>query len=186
VSIEFRSQMDVHLAGVHDDGHYALELRVSAPLFVLRELGGHGVRYSFNPLLAGASDPEPVFYVPGDNRPISAGGQSTTDAYRSRCLVEGTHRRAAINAWSEYTWLRDHGILAEVARNVLPTSLFQEVQLVWNLSDVLHLHRLCFSPTHHGVQPAALAEVAVVVSRAYRLASEEFPFTVSEFERLVP
>jgi thymidylate synthase (FAD) len=168
--------------------HNALTFRMSAPLFVFYEFHRHRVGWSYNEESARYRELEPVFYVPRDDRALRQVGKPGAYVFepgdaRQKRVVEGTHKRAAIDAWAEYQWLLDNGIAREVARNVLPVSVFKSMYATCNLRSLFAFLSLRWAHPLSTVPTFPLAEIQTVAEKMDELAREHFPLAFEAFDR---
>ena len=126
--------------------HNVLTVRVEVPIFVAREWMRHRTQ-AFNEISGRYSEMEPIFYVPGEDRPLVQTGKAMD--YRreagSRDQSHATshlHGAIAWRAWGAYQEMLEQGIAREVARNVLPVSLYTRFYATANLRNWLHFVEL--------------------------------------------
>lgn len=116
------------------DGHTSpfeqceLKVRVEVPLFVAREWHRHRTQM-FNEVSGRYAELAPVFYVPGDDRPLVQTGKSMdyqreAGTWKQLEEVILAHEGMARVGWAHYRSLLEAGVAREVARGVLPVSLF--------------------------------------------------------------
>ena len=122
--------------------HCTLTVMVEVPIFVAREWMRHRTQ-AYNEVSARYSDMRPVFYVPGEDRPLVQTGKAMD--YRrelgdevQEALTADLHRAVAKGAWGVYQELLEQDIAREVARNVLPVSVFTRFYATANLRNWLH------------------------------------------------
>lgn len=168
--------------------HNSLTFRVSAPLFVFYEWHRHRVGWSYNEESARYRELEPVFYVPGDNRALTQTGSPgkytfEQGSYEQVVITEASHKRAAINAWSEYQHLLDKGVAREVARNVLPVSVYKTQYATCNLRSLFAFLSLRWAHPLSKVPTFPLAEIQMVAEGLEGLAREKFPTAFEAFDR---
>lgn len=140
--------------------HNTLTVMVEVPIFVAREWHRHRTQ-AFNEVSGRYSEMEPVFYVPGEDRPLVQAGKAMD--YRREAGDQGqfdrmhaAHCLQASAAWDWYKSMLEFGIAREVARNVLPVSLYTRFYATANLRNWLHFIKLRTDPTAlHEIQDAA-------------------------------
>lgn len=155
------------------EGHYApfehlgATFRVDAPLFVLAQITRHR-HLSFSVQSGRYTEADPVFWVPDSERPLVNKGTSARpdlghpdSLTRQEVLhedtlmwMEETFKRAVTN----YNELLELGVAKEVARAVLPQSLYTSFYVSGNLRawfDVLKLRN-----GSHGHPQLEIVEVA--------------------------
>lgn len=119
--------------------HNILAVRVNVPIFVAREWMRHRSQ-SFNEVSGRYVEMEPVFYVPGEDRPLVQVGKAMD--YRreagdrhQRARTSAAHRMQVEAAWDGYQSMLEFGVAKEVARNVLPLSLYTTYYATANLRN---------------------------------------------------
>jgi thymidylate synthase (FAD) len=122
--------------------HAVMTFYVSAPLFVFREFQRHRVA-SYNEESGRYREMRPVFYLPGPDRHLQQEGKP--GAYT---FVPGTHaqhtvvgeatRRACRTAWAAYQEMLAAGVAREVARIVLPLSLYSSMYVTMNARALMN------------------------------------------------
>ncbi len=168
--------------------HNSLTFLVSAPLFVFYEWHRHRAGWSYNEESARYRELEPVFYVPRPDRALRQFGKPGAYTfepgdYKQQVLTEGTHKRAAINAWSEYQYLLDEGIAKEVARNVLPVSIYKTQYATCNLRSLLAFVSLRWAHPLSAVPTFPLDEIEMVAQKLEKAARAEFPAAFEAFDQ---
>lgn len=168
--------------------HNSLTFRVSAPLFVFYEWHRHRAGWSYNEESARYRELDPVFYVPRPERHLRQIGKPgayvfKTGTYQELILVEGTHKRAAVTAWSEYQYLLDNGIAKEVARNVLPVSIYKTMYATCNLRSLFAFLSLRWDHELSTVPTFPLAEIQMVSEALDAQARVHFPIAFDTFDR---
>lgn len=159
--------------------HNALTFRISAPLFVFYEFHRHRVGWSYNEESGRYRELSPVFYVPRDSRPlrqIGKPGAYTFEPgdYQQQVMTAASHKRVARYAWEEYQSLLAKGIAREVARNVLPVSIYKTMYATCNLRSLFHFLSLRWAHELSVVPTFPLAEIQMVAESMDELAREKF------------
>jgi thymidylate synthase (FAD) len=168
--------------------HNSLTYRISAPLFVFYEFHRHRVGWSYNEESARYRELDPVFYVPASDRALRQIGSPgkyrfEEGSYPQKAIAIGTHQRAARAAWSEYQMLLDQGIAKEVARNVLPVSVYKTMYATCNLRSLFaflslrRTHPMSTVPTH------PLREIEMVAEKMEAEARVHFPLAFEAFDK---
>jgi thymidylate synthase (FAD) len=168
--------------------HNSLTYRVSAPLFVFYEWHRHRAGWSYNEESARYRELDPVFYVPRSDRALrqtGSPGKYTFEPgnYQERILTEGTLKRAAINAWGEYQYLLDNGIAKEVARDVLPVSVYKTMYATCNLRSLFAFLSLRWDHPLSTVPTFPLDEIQQVAKKLDAEAREKFPIAFDAFDK---
>jgi thymidylate synthase (FAD) len=117
--------------------HVVFTWRVETPVFVAREFMRHRIA-SYNETSGRYRELDPVFYVPGPDRPLVQRGKPGAYTFE-----QGTHEQyvkvrdlnigLAETAWTAYRAMLTDGVAREVARDVLPLSLFTSFYVTMNL-----------------------------------------------------
>ena len=159
--------------------HNSMTFFVQAPIFVWREHMRHRIA-SYNEESGRYRELRPVFYVPNRDRAVIQVGK--TGAYEflpgdeaQYGLIEKGMRAACTQAYEAYQRMLDAGIAREVARMVLPVSIYSSAYVTVNarsLMNFLSLRRKA-DDSHFPSYPQR--EIEMVAERY-----EE------EFERLMP
>ena len=152
--------------------HNTLTVMVEVPIFVAREWMRHRT-FAFNEISARYSEMEPVFYVPGEDRPLVQTGKAM-DYRREKgdkvqeAFTADMHGAVARGAWGAYQEMLEQGVAREVARNVLPVSLYTRFYATANLRNWLHFIALRTDPT-------ALWEIREAACQVADLIQEKWP-----------
>lgn len=150
--------------------HCTVTVRVHVPIFVHRQLMTHRT-LSKNSESGRYKELEPVFYVPSEDRPLVNAGSGAHPnlvheapdprGFGMMSLSEFTqdvHRDLAEAAWDYYVQLTQEGVATEVARNVLPVSIYTSSYLTGNLLGWFNFLRL--RNGDHGHPQYEIVEVA--------------------------
>ena len=117
------------------------------------------------------SEAKPVFWVPSDDRPLVQVGKALD--YRreqgskvQRILTEGKIVDAAARAWLDYERMIESGVANEVARTVLPNSVYSPFWATGNLRSWLHFVGIRNDPhAQHEVREAAEKVESIIGER---------------------
>lgn len=110
---------------------------IETPIFLNREFFRHRIA-SYNETSARYRELEPVFYLPPPERPLVQTGKPGAYAFSEggpemHDLVMDTQRQAYQVAWAAYQRQLKAGVAKEVARNVLPVSVYSPFYVTMNL-----------------------------------------------------
>lgn len=150
--------------------HNTLTVMVEVPIFVAREWMRHRT-FAFNEISARYSEMKPIFYVPGEDRPLVQTGKAMDYRREAGTALQGKNCRAmhqaiAERAWFDYQYMIEAGIAREVARNVLPVSLYTRFYATANLRNWLAFIALRTDPTAlHEIQDAACQVADLIAER---------------------
>lgn len=123
--------------------HNSITFRVAAPIFVFREWHRHRVPWSYNEESGRYKQLDPVFHIPGPDRPLVNIGTSA----RPNMVPgdEGQYEDLVVrmtgayeDAYSAYLESLEHGVAKEVAREVLPVGIFSTMYATANLRGIFH------------------------------------------------
>jgi thymidylate synthase (FAD) len=128
--------------------HSVMTFYVQAPIFVWREHMRHRVA-SYNEESGRYRVLDPVFYVPGPERRLVQQGkpgayefvEGTREQYE---LTDSAMRAAVEQSYAAYVRMLDAGVAREVARMVLPVSIYSSAYVTMNaraLMNFLSLRR---------------------------------------------
>jgi thymidylate synthase (FAD) len=122
--------------------HNSMTFFVRAPIFVWREHMRHRIA-SYNEESGRYRQLEPVFYVPGHDRPLVQVGKTgsyeflpgTEEQYD---LIDHDMRESCAQAYAAYLRMLDAGIAREVARMVLPVSIYSSAYVTLNARSLMN------------------------------------------------
>lgn len=125
--------------------HPSATLRITCPIFVLRQLGKHQVGFSWSEVSRRYITGEPEFWTPDDirSRPdnIKQGSVEKDWGWTEQVLFEQFAEANEI-ALDTYNDLLDRGVAPEQARAVLPQSMYTTCVVTGTLLGWNHLWRL--------------------------------------------
>jgi thymidylate synthase (FAD) len=168
--------------------HNSLTFRISAPLFVFYEFHRHRVGWSYNEESARYRELDPVFYVPGPSRAIRQIGKPGAYTFEPGTLEQyettmWAHQSIAECAWHDYQDMLNAGVAREVARNVLPVSIFKTMYATCNLRSLFSFLSLRWAHPLSQVPTFPLAEIQMVAEDLDGLAREHFPLAFEAFDK---
>lgn len=122
--------------------HNSMTFYVRAPIFVFREMMRHRIA-SYNEESGRYRELRPVFYVPGPDRLLVQEGKpgryqfvdGTPDQHK---LVEEETRRVCATAYASYRQMLAAGIAREVARIVLPLTIYSSMYVTVNARSLMN------------------------------------------------
>jgi len=126
--------------------HPVATLRISCPIFVLRQLGKHQVGFSWSEVSRRYITGEPEFWVPDDirTRPenIKQGSQVKEWEEDEEDFLEDIFIRQHHSALYRYKTLLRKGVAPEQARAILPQSMYTTCVTTGTLLGWHHLYKL--------------------------------------------
>lgn len=130
------------------DGHYSpfessgMTVSFDVPMFTANQLVRHK-SFSFSVKSLRYSEAAPKFFVPDPARPLVQVGKALDYRREEGTAVQKSNTLAIIKAnaaesWRSYQYLTQLGVCDEVARSVLPTSLYTQLWMTGSLRSWLH------------------------------------------------
>ena len=122
--------------------HNSFTFFVSAPIFVFREFMRHRT-FSYNEESGRYRRLRPVFYVPGPQRKLAQEGKPGRYVFvdgtpEQHKIVEEATRRVCTDAYAAYLEMLEAGVAREVARGVLPVSIYSSMYATCNARALMH------------------------------------------------
>ena len=122
--------------------HNSMTFYVQAPIFVFREFMRHRIA-SYNEESGRYRELRPVFYVPGPERRLCQTGKPGHYEFvpgtpEQHDLVVAETRRACAEAYATYQRMLQAGIAREVARIVLPLSIYSSMYVTMNARSLMN------------------------------------------------
>ncbi|WP_409063220.1 FAD-dependent thymidylate synthase [Antiquaquibacter oligotrophicus] len=122
--------------------HNSMTFYVQAPIFVFREFMRHRIA-SYNEESGRYRELNPVFYVPGPDRNLVQVGKAGAYEFlpgspeQSQLAVDEA-KAVASEAYASYQRMLDAGIAREVARIVLPLSIYSSMYVTMNARSLMN------------------------------------------------
>lgn len=164
--------------------HCTVTVRVHVPVFVHRQIMTHRT-LSKNSESGRYKELEPVFYVPSEDRPlVNAGSGAHPNLVHGEfengrnTFAVNCHKQAFFRAWDEYTSMVGVGIATEVARNVLPVSIYTSAYLTGNLLGWFNFLRL-----RNGSEGSPQWEIVEVAKKVEAVIEELYPITYKAWRK---
>jgi thymidylate synthase (FAD) len=122
--------------------HNSMTFYVQAPIFVFREFMRHRIA-SYNEESGRYRELRPVFYVPGADRKLVQEGKPGRYVFvdgtpEQHALVDSETRAACEAAYASYRRMLDAGITREVARIVLPLTIYSSMYVTMNARSLMN------------------------------------------------
>lgn len=168
--------------------HATATFRIEAPIFVFREYHRHRVGWSYNEMSGRYSQLEPVFHIPGPDRPLVNVGSSarpkmapgTEEQY---ALQAERMRRSYTNAYSYYQQALEDGVAKEVAREVLPVGIYSTMYATCNMRSLMHFLSLRTEDESATFVSHPQYEIAQVAQRLEAIFADLWPITHSTWNK---
>ncbi|WP_374757267.1 FAD-dependent thymidylate synthase [Leifsonia sp. AK011] len=122
--------------------HNSMTFYVQAPIFVFREFMRHRIA-SYNEESGRYRELNPVFYVPGPERNLVQVGKAGAYEFlpgspEQTDLAISEAKAVATEAYASYQRMLDAGIAREVARIVLPLSIYSSMYVTMNARSLMN------------------------------------------------
>ena len=166
--------------------HNSMTFFVSAPIFVFREFMRHRMA-SYNEESGRYRELQPVFYVPGSDRPLVQQGK--TGAYhfvdgspeQYGVVVEQT-QRACEQAYASYQAMLGAGVAREVARGVLPVATYSSMYVTMNARSLMNFLSLRTKREDSHFPSFPQREIEMVAEQMEQEWAALMPLTHASFE----
>ena len=152
-------------------GHPQLQFRISAPIFVARQLVKHQVGLVWNEVSRRYVDEEPKFHspMPGYWRGKPEDKKQGSAGYIDIPLkLEKDLAQAAVHCKLLYQELLEYGVAPEQARMILPLSMYTEWYWTGSLSAIARICNL-------RMEPDAQEETRVIANQLDEECAKAFP-----------
>jgi thymidylate synthase (FAD) len=167
--------------------HNSMTFYVQAPIFVFREFMRHRVA-SYNEESGRYRELRPVFYVPGPERKLVQQGKpghyefvdGTADQHK---VVEEATKRACEQAYSSYLEMLDAGIAREVARIVLPVTIYSSMYVTVNARSLMNFLSLRTKRDDSTFPSFPQREIEMVAEKMEAEWARLMPLTSEAFDR---
>jgi len=122
--------------------HNSLTYYVQAPIFVFREFMRHRIA-SYNEESGRYRELRPVFYVPGPERRLVQQGKPGAYEFvegsaEQHALVDRETRTVCEAAYASYQRMLEAGVAREVARIVLPVTIYSSMYVTLNARSLMN------------------------------------------------
>ena len=167
--------------------HTSMTFFISAPIFVFREFMRHRIA-SYNEESGRYRELKPVFYIPSKERKLVQIGKA--GAYT---FVDGTPEQfditvAAIKetctlAYANYQKMLDAGVAREVARAVLPVTLYSSMYVTMNARALMNFLSLRTAREGSHFPSYPQREIEMVAEKMEAHFSKLMPITYGAFQK---
>lgn len=122
--------------------HTSMTFFVHAPIFVWREHMRHRMA-SYNEESGRYRELQPVFYVPDFERPIIQSGKPGAyefhqGTHEQHSLVDSSIRESCAQSYENYQMMLNAGVAREVARMVLPVTIYSSAYVTMNARSLMN------------------------------------------------
>jgi thymidylate synthase (FAD) len=167
--------------------HNSFTFFVSAPIFVFREFMRHRT-FSYNEESGRYRRLEPVFYVPGPDRKLVQQGKPGRYVFvdgtpEQHKLVDEATRNVCTSAYRAYLEMLEAGIAREVARGVLPVSIYSSMYATCNARALMHFLSLRTKREDSTFPSFPQREIEMVAEQMEAAFATAMPLTHAAFNR---
>ena len=160
---------------------------VSAPIFVFREFMRHRIA-SYNEESGRYRELRPVFYVPSKDRKLvqigKAGAYTFVDGTQEQFdLTVGAIKESCTVAYENYKKMLDAGVAREVARAVLPVTLYSSMYVTMNARALMNFLSLRTSREGSHFPSYPQREIEMVAEKMEEHFAKLMPITYAAFEK---
>ncbi len=167
--------------------HTSMTFFISAPIFVFREFMRHRIA-SYNEESGRYRELRPNFYIPSKERKLVQIGKA--GAYT---FIDGTEEQYEITvnaikesctvAYKNYQKMLDAGVAREVARAVLPVTLYSSMYVTMNARALMNFLSLRTSREGSHFPSYPQREIEMVAEKMERYFATLMPITYGAFEK---
>jgi thymidylate synthase (FAD) len=167
--------------------HTSMTFFISAPIFVFREFMRHRIA-SYNEESGRYRELRPVFYIPNKERKLVQIGK--TGAYEFIAgtpeqfeLVVNSIKESCVYAYKRYQDMLNAGVAREVARAVLPVTLYSSMYVTMNARALMNFLSLRTSNEGSHFPSYPQREIEMVAEKMEKHFAELMPITYSAFNK---
>ena len=166
--------------------HNSMTFYVHAPIFVFREFMRHRIA-SYNEESGRYRELRPVFYLPGPDRDLVQEGRpghyqflpGSPDQHK---LVTEATRRVCEQAYAAYQEMLEAGIAREVARIVLPLTIYSSMYVTMNARSLMNFLSLRTKRENSTYPSFPQREIEMVAEQMEAAWAKLMPLTHAAFE----
>ena len=167
--------------------HTSMTFFVSAPIFVFREFMRHRIA-SYNEESGRYRELRPVFYVPSKDRKLVQVGkpgaysfmEGTTEQYQ---MTVDAIKETCTLAYENYQKILASGVAREVARAVLPVTLYSSMYVTMNARALMNFLSLRTSSEGSHFPSYPQREIEMVAEKMEKHFAELMPMTYAAFQK---
>jgi thymidylate synthase (FAD) len=167
--------------------HTSMTFFVSAPIFVFREFMRHRIA-SYNEESGRYRELRPNFYIPSKERKLiqigKAGAYTFVDGTPEQYeLTVNAIKESCIVGYAQYQKMLDAGIAREVARAVLPVTLYSSMYVTMNARALMNFLSLRTSREGSHFPSYPQREIEMVAEKMEAYFAELMPITYGAFQK---
>lgn len=165
--------------------HNMFTFFAEAPLFVFREWQRHRMS-SYNEMSGRYTKLVPKFYTPGPHRKLrnigtSARPEFDEGTYEQKTQVRKSDEVITQAAWNEYEGRIESGIANEIARTVLPVSVYSQMYWTVNARSMMNFLSLRVDSEDSTFRSRPQWEIQVAAEQVENCFAEHMPLTHAAF-----
>lgn len=166
--------------------HNSMTFYVQAPIFVFREFMRHRIA-SYNEESGRYRELRPVFYVPGPQRRLVQEGKPGAYVFvegtpEQHALVETETKAACEQAYASYQRMLAAGVAREVARIVLPVTIYSSMYVTMNARALMNFLSLRTKREDSTFPSFPQREIEMCAEQMEALWAELMPVTHAAFD----
>jgi thymidylate synthase (FAD) len=166
--------------------HTSMTFYVQAPIFVFREFMRHRIA-SYNEESGRYRQLRPMFYIPGPDRRLSQVGKPghyefVEGTAEQHALVRAETERACRDAYASYQRMLAAGVAREVARIVLPLTIYSSMYVTMNARALMNFLSLRTSRPDARFPSSPQREIEMCAERMEGEWAALMPLTHAAFE----
>jgi len=167
--------------------HTSMTFFVSAPIFVFREFMRHRIA-SYNEESGRYRELRPVFYVPGADRKLVQIGKPGSYSFvegskEQHQLTVDAIKDSCTQAYAAYTKMLDAGVAREVARAVLPVTLYSSMYVTMNARALMNFLSLRTAREGSHFPSYPQREIEMVAEKMEEHFAKLMPITYGAFQK---
>jgi len=167
--------------------HTSMTFFISAPIFVFREFMRHRIA-SYNEESGRYRELKPVFYIPSKERKLvqigKAGAYTFVDGTPEQYeITVKSIKETCILAYENYQKMLDAGVAREVARAVLPVTLYSSMYVTMNARALMNFLSLRTSREGSHFPSYPQREIEMVAEKMEAEFAKLMPITYGAFQK---
>ena len=167
--------------------HTSMTFFISAPIFVFREFMRHRIA-SYNEESGRYRELKPVFYIPSKERKLvqvgKAGSYTFVDGTAEQYeLTVASIKETCVLAYKNYQQMLDAGVAREVARAVLPVTLYSSMYVTMNARALMNFLSLRTAREGSHFPSYPQREIEMVAEKMEAEFSKLMPITYGAFQK---
>jgi len=167
--------------------HTSMTFFISAPIFVFREFMRHRIA-SYNEESGRYRELRPVFYIPSKERKLvqvgKAGSYTFVDGTAEQYeLTVASIKETCVLAYKNYQQMLDAGVAREVARAVLPVTLYSSMYVTMNARALMNFLSLRTAREGSHFPSYPQREIEMVAEKMEAEFSKLMPITYGAFQK---